>query len=76
MVLSSLFSTDDTLDRNGEPGNVADGLFAIARAIDRLTEAAVLHVRVELGPPGAPAGQGAMSEDEPRDGHEDQLRRD
>lgn len=34
----ALVSTNES-DRNGEPANIVDGLFAIARAIDRLTAA-------------------------------------
>jgi hypothetical protein len=33
------FRTPNEVDSNGEPANMVDGLFAIARAIDRLAEA-------------------------------------
>lgn len=42
-------------DRNGEPANIVDGLFAIARSIDRLAGAieasgdGVVNVRVAAG---------------------------
>lgn len=38
-VLSSVLSSPNEADRNGEVANVVDGLFAIARAIDRLSKA-------------------------------------
>lgn len=31
--------TPNELDRNGEPANLVDGLFAIARALDRIAAA-------------------------------------
>lgn len=35
----SVLESPNELDRNGETANVVDGLFAIARAINRLAEA-------------------------------------
>ena len=37
-IAAGLISANEA-DTNGEPANVVDGLFAIARAIDRLAEA-------------------------------------
>jgi hypothetical protein len=38
-ALTSTLQSVNECDRNGEPANVVDGLFAIARAIHRLAEA-------------------------------------
>jgi len=37
-VLMTTLSTPNEMDSNGEPANVVDGLFAIARAIERLAD--------------------------------------
>ena len=39
MLRDNLISPNEA-DSNGEPANIVDGLFAIARAIERLAEAA------------------------------------
>lgn len=38
-VVRDVMTSPNELDRNGEVANVTDGLFAIARAINRLAEA-------------------------------------
>ena len=35
-VVQSCLITEQEQDRKGEPANIVDGLFALARAIDRL----------------------------------------
>lgn len=38
-VLDHNFTSPNELDRNGEPANVVDGLFAIARGLNRIADA-------------------------------------
>jgi hypothetical protein len=56
-IAAGLISPNET-DSNGEPANVVDGLFAIARAIDRLADAAT---RIAYGGVGEPTGLEAVS---------------
>ena len=39
MAIAAGLVSPNEADTNGEPANVVDGLFAIARAIDRLADA-------------------------------------
>ena len=47
-IAAGLVSPNET-DTNGEPANVVDGLFAIARAIDRLAQATFDAAAVRSG---------------------------
>jgi hypothetical protein len=44
-VLRDVFTSPVEYRRDGQPANVADGLFAIARALDRLAQALEAQVR-------------------------------
>jgi hypothetical protein len=44
--LDRVFESPNELDSNGEPANVVDGLFAIARSLDRIADA--LHNRNDI----------------------------
>jgi hypothetical protein len=63
-VAAGLVSASEA-DANGEPANVADGLFAIARALDRLAGAVA---RVSYGGVDGPAGLELLSLAVHRDG--------
>lgn len=56
-IRSALISPNEA-DSNSEPANVVDGLFAIARAIDHLADAAA---RIAHGGDGEPTGLEAVS---------------